>query len=186
MNHLSPDLLNLYLDDELNPVTRGNAEAHLATCLDCRRELRALRDVFTQLAALPDRAPPVDLAGRVLAQLGPQSRRWRLAPAAVLAVQVAFATGLAAGLAPVLLDSLASGRSALIETLTLLPDPDLLGPMVRSAGPWVDAVTRVIRASFPSLTLVEWALALSTLGIVWFVGTWALVVDRESPVREAA
>lgn len=56
-NHLDPDLLSAYLDDEVTPPERARVETHLLTCAPCREELESLR----WTVGLLQRMPPVEL-----------------------------------------------------------------------------------------------------------------------------
>ncbi|MGH9311055.1 MAG: zf-HC2 domain-containing protein [Vicinamibacterales bacterium] len=59
--HPPADLLSEYLDDELEGAERQSVEAHVGTCLTCRRELDALRAVTMRARTLQDRGPDDDL-----------------------------------------------------------------------------------------------------------------------------
>jgi predicted anti-sigma-YlaC factor YlaD len=81
-HHLSEEILNMYLDEELSAVEREGIEAHLAICEMCRTEAKASRDLFTALTKVAD-VPAPNLAPGVLAHIRPRRRlaalRW-LAP----------------------------------------------------------------------------------------------------------
>jgi anti-sigma factor RsiW len=47
------DVLSAYLDDELAPAARREAEAHLAACADCRAELADVADARQAIRILP-------------------------------------------------------------------------------------------------------------------------------------
>jgi len=81
------DVLSAYLDDELAPAARREAEAHLAACADCRAELD---DIAAARRAV--RVLPVHSAPRPLVAPRPGGRRRRIvwAVAAVAAAVVAF------------------------------------------------------------------------------------------------
>jgi len=50
--------LSALLDEALSPDERGALDAHLATCVDCRRELGLLKNTVALLRAVePARAP---------------------------------------------------------------------------------------------------------------------------------
>jgi anti-sigma factor RsiW len=73
--HLNPDALNAFIDDELAPAERLGIEQHLTTCHACT--LRALS--ATQLKAAAARAghrfaPPPEALARLTAQLRSQSQ----------------------------------------------------------------------------------------------------------------
>jgi anti-sigma factor RsiW len=72
-NHLGPDQLNAFIDDELSPAEQQGIEQHLTTCHACT--LRVLS--ATQLKAATARAgqrfaPPPDALARLRAQLQAQ------------------------------------------------------------------------------------------------------------------
>ena len=56
-DHLD-DMLSAYLDDELAPAARREAEAHLAGCADCRAELDDVAAVRLAIRILPVHAAP--------------------------------------------------------------------------------------------------------------------------------
>jgi anti-sigma factor RsiW len=82
------DALSAYLDDELAPAARREAEAHLAGCAECREELdeiaaarQAIRIMPVHAARRPllDRAPLPALASR-------RRAAWALAAAVAAAI----------------------------------------------------------------------------------------------------
>jgi Putative zinc-finger len=60
--HLADDLLSALVDDQLEPAERAPAQAHLATCLECRQRLEELRSVASMLRTLPTLEPPRSFA----------------------------------------------------------------------------------------------------------------------------
>jgi len=83
--------LNALADGELAPAERGDVDAHLAGCEDCRRTLEAIRGQHLELDAAfaPERGAVAALAERVvLAQRRPSRRRFLLAAAAAAAALV--------------------------------------------------------------------------------------------------
>jgi anti-sigma factor RsiW len=57
------DRLSAYLDDELAPAARREAEAHLAGCFDCRAELDEVAAARRAVRILPVHAAPGPLVG---------------------------------------------------------------------------------------------------------------------------
>jgi anti-sigma factor RsiW len=57
------DTLSAYLDDELAPAARHEAEAHLAGCADCRAELDGVAAVRRAIRILPVHVAPRPLVG---------------------------------------------------------------------------------------------------------------------------
>src|SRR5262245_51798927 len=69
MNHLTAEILNMYLDGALDPDERAAADAHLAGCRACQGELAALRELFATIEALPPEQLPADLTAQVLGRI---------------------------------------------------------------------------------------------------------------------
>lgn len=66
--HLN-EQLSAYLDGELAGEVLQQAEAHLATCAECRAELDGLRRVVRRAASLDDRPPERDLWAGIARQI---------------------------------------------------------------------------------------------------------------------
>ncbi|CAJ64714.1 MULTISPECIES: anti-sigma factor family protein [Frankia] len=60
------DRVSPLIDHQLDHDARDRALAHLAVCVDCQREVVALRQVKARLVALDDPALPDDVAARLL------------------------------------------------------------------------------------------------------------------------
>ena len=83
--HLGEEVLSAYLDtaqagqDGLDPGGRGRADAHLATCEDCRESLRELAALRALLHALPQEEPRRSfiLTPELAAAAGGPRRRWQ-------------------------------------------------------------------------------------------------------------
>lgn len=52
-HHRLEEMLSAYIDDELSPQERAEAESHLKTCADCAWQLRTLRQTVTMVKELP-------------------------------------------------------------------------------------------------------------------------------------
>src|SRR5437016_1347215 len=63
--------LSALLDEALGPDERGPLEAHVATCVDCRRELGLLRTTVALLHSVNPVRAPAGFADRVLAAARP-------------------------------------------------------------------------------------------------------------------
>lgn len=115
---LKPDLLDL-LYDEAGPEGRRRAEDHLAGCVDCRRELEALRGVRRDLR---EWRVPETLTPRGRPPRPAPAAVWRLAAAAVLLLAAGGALGLS-GLSfryergPIEVQLGRAGEAALLERL---------------------------------------------------------------------
>jgi len=81
------DTLSAYLDDELAPAARREADAHLAGCAECREELDDVAAVRQAIRILPVHATPRPLLDGppVPAVASRRHAAWALAAAAVAA-----------------------------------------------------------------------------------------------------
>jgi hypothetical protein len=59
-------LLSAYIDDEVTPDERERVETHLAGCVSCREELRALKEAVVFSGLLPELPSPAELRSRIL------------------------------------------------------------------------------------------------------------------------
>ena len=96
------DTLSAYLDDELAPAARHEAEAHLAGCSDCRAELEEVAAARRAIRIMPVHAAARSLVGAAPVgghRLTPGARRpapsrrravWALAAAVAAAIAVAL------------------------------------------------------------------------------------------------
>ena len=75
MSHLTEELLNLYLDNELPPGERAAVEAHLAGCEACRIELVSMQTLFTALDTLQLETLAADLTPLVLDDIATERHR---------------------------------------------------------------------------------------------------------------
>ena len=70
-----------FVDSALADDERTLFEEHLAGCVDCRREVEALRALKTRLAEAPRRSMPPALRARIARRAQPPAwRRWFPAP----------------------------------------------------------------------------------------------------------
>ncbi len=96
--------LDDHVDELLDAAASRELAAHLEGCAGCRAELRELRRLLAEAAALPDEIePPRDLWGGIASRLEPRGRvlpfgplrRWAfLAPPLAAAAALALAIGL--------------------------------------------------------------------------------------------
>ncbi len=68
-NHITTDLLQTYLDNELDQSGIRDIELHLDHCPTCQEQLFRLKSVFVQLEGLPSLELEKDLSTSVLTQL---------------------------------------------------------------------------------------------------------------------
>ncbi len=68
MDHLDPELLSAYIDNELSPAETAQVETHLGACEICQAEFEELRGVSSLVRQLPIYLPKrtieVDASGR--------------------------------------------------------------------------------------------------------------------------
>jgi len=122
VTHLSEEFLDRYLDDDLVPEERAQADGHLAGCATCRADLAALAGLYGALDALPAEPLPVDLSPRVLARIRAQSKRRSLwLVEALLVAQVALTLALASWLVPLLGPRLPVVPWPALDVTALLP-----------------------------------------------------------------
>jgi len=84
------DTLSAYLDDELAPAARREAEAHLAGCAECREELDEVSIARRAIRILPVHSARRPVGPVLVPAAGSQRRRavWALVAAAAAAVAV--------------------------------------------------------------------------------------------------
>jgi hypothetical protein len=197
MNHLTADMLDLYLDDRLDPAAHAAAEAHLAGCAGCRADLAALRQVFVALDSLQPEPIPADLTAQVLAQIAP-ARPPEIAPrvprerrrpyAALLGAQAALALLLAIWLGPLLAGWATSGLTALPETAQIVPD--LLARPGLPVAQIQTAIERsgAIRTPLSLIPPAQLLLLVAAVGVVWLLCNRLLLagLDRPHDTRQEA
>lgn len=159
MNHLDNTILNLYLDDALDPKTRAGVESHAVECESCRRELEAMRALVASFDAWRAEPIPRDVSVPVMARLANRRApalvsRWG---AVILAAQVVLGALLLTWLLPTLLGML-GGLAGTLPAFNL----GTIESLQNVRGPAV--------VSLPSLALGVWVVALGGGAILWFVG----------------
>ena len=180
------ELLNAYLDGELNARQRRKFEAHLETCEECQTELEALDALSGTLAEvpLPEFPTPDQLAANVSLQLPrtPQqdaetrsffNQNWWLVPVGLLSAWASlsmislagelFETASSFGLIGniFLFDSPPTSTAAFLGRFGLL-DPSILSWLVPSEAFMRQFVFNIV-----------WQLALAMLYLSWIALWWA-------------
>lgn len=84
------DVLSAYLDDELAPAARGEVEAHLARCAECRAELDDVAAARRAIRILPVHGAPRPLFQMPARAAGRRGRAAWAVAAAVAAVVAMF------------------------------------------------------------------------------------------------
>src|ERR1044072_9763372 len=70
LTHLTESELAAYCDQELDPIRRARAEAHLKQCFICERQLALLREESATLSNQQITADDVALVERLMQQIG--------------------------------------------------------------------------------------------------------------------
>lgn len=69
------ELIDAYLDDELEEPLRANLESHLSGCPDCSDKAADLRSSLRRLQeTFPDQVPPAALWNKIQAQIRAQQK----------------------------------------------------------------------------------------------------------------
>ncbi|HMA36558.1 MAG TPA: zf-HC2 domain-containing protein [Chloroflexia bacterium] len=176
MSHPAAEILDLYLDDQLDAGARATVAAHLSTCPACQAELAAVQDLFRELETLPADRLPRDLTAPVLARIAP-ARSWRAAlAAALLGAQVALTGLLALWIGPTL-----AGWAGAVTTL---PEPPAVDPAGALAAGWALATAQLqslLNSPGPAPDLLagigpqDWALLVAAAGGLWLLGNRLLL-----------
>lgn len=124
--HLSPDLMQSFLDGEASPGETAHVRGHTASCARCRSELDAWRVLFSELGDLGDMAPSPAFRTRVLESLARDVPE-RLSLAARVARWVRRRAGVGARAATAVPTPVHPGPERLQDLLEgLLPRPEAL------------------------------------------------------------
>ena len=160
MNHLSFEILNALLDQQLAPRARDDAQAHLAACAECRAELAALERVATALAAITPEPLPADLTLRVLRQIEQSSRTWWID--ALIVAQTAIAIALAVWLG---------------ETLAPLFDllPDFSSSLLAFQQIVIDALNAINIEPLQGIAPTEWLILGAAAVAAWLITNRLLI-----------
>lgn len=117
------DGLSAYLDDELAPAARREADAHLAVCAECRAELDDVAAARHAIRILPVRATPRPLLDPDRAITAALVRRRRSRAAWALAAAVAAAIAMMLPQEPEVAPSLPSLAGSHAARASVTGDP---------------------------------------------------------------
>lgn len=181
MNHLDNTTLNFYLDDALDAKARAHADAHLAACETCQRELAHLRALVSTFETWRNEPIPRDVSRVVVARIAERPlpanvSRWG---ALVLGAQIIFATLLFVWALPLVL--------RVLNVLNLAPfpifDSTSIGVFELGQLPTFDSL-RFNDFNFalplPALGLEIWAALILGGAVVWFVSNRLLLQSLEN------
>jgi hypothetical protein len=180
MSHLTDLTLNAYVDSDLDPAARREADAHLATCPECAARLAMLHSLVTEIESLPDLPLQRDLSRSVVAALQPKRvpvTKPTLNPAArlVFALQalvalaaLAIALPFAAQLIP------AIDLSALANAQSLISD--LQSPIINLQLPTLDFTQlATLTSGLPTVGITTLIISAIAITLLWFVGNGLLL-----------
>ncbi len=75
--HIDGTEISAFLDGALGAADRARADAHLAACASCRRELESLRHMKLVLSSAPRKNMPAELALALQARFVTGALRWK-------------------------------------------------------------------------------------------------------------
>jgi len=173
MNHLTDEILNEYLDNEL--ADRAPVEKHLATCADCAARLAALQALFAELDSLPEETLSHDIAAHFvpsphLPATLPRSLRLAVTLQAALAVIAIIIA------APFVTEYV----SPYLISLQMPSFTEILFQAESQWVAWLDALSQFQMPTLPEFPFVELsslyiAIALGGASILWLVGNGLLL-----------
>ncbi len=168
MNHLSENLLNEFLDDELPAGDRAAVEAHVAECSECQMRVEELRGLFVELKQLADEFPAHDLSSLALTSI--PRRRLGLGLRLVLAAQAGIALGVLISICRISWMYFIGFEQSL-HVLTWLLHPTIKLPSIDLSLPSLSAY----RAPFPASALI---ITLIVVAAFWWLGNRSLLRDE--------
>ncbi len=175
MTHISDNLLNEYLDQQLDTAVHERLTAHLTTCNDCQLRLSEAEQLFATLDALPEIPLMGDLSRQVVARLTAEFKprplpRW-IFP--VIVLQMIGALALSIWLWPVIGSALETvGREIPQVAGQLLPElslSQLLNPLINSFDRLSD-LGETLSPDF-SLPIYQGFLIIGLALIFWLAGS---------------
>jgi len=178
MNHLTDELLNEYLDNELADSTQ--VETHLAECADCVGRLAAFQALFTELDSLPEVTLSKSLAA-------PFTRGSSL-PAA-LPRSLCLTVTLQAALAVIAIILAAPFVTEFVSPyLVIVQMPSFTEIFIQAQSQWttwLDALSAFQTPTMPEIPVVELsgliiAITLAGVSILWLVGNGLLLRNQKN------
>ena len=173
MNHLTDELLNEYLDNEL--ANRGQVEQHLADCAECAARLAALQALFAELDSLPEETLTRPIASRLILPSNlpaalPRSLRLAVTLQAALAVIAIIIA------APFVTEFV----SPYLVSLQMPSFTEILFQAESQWVAWLDALSQFQLPTLPEIPAVDIsslyiALALAGVSILWLLGNGLLL-----------
>jgi anti-sigma factor RsiW len=173
MNHLTDELLNEYLDNEL--ADRALVEQHLSTCADCAARLVAFQALFAELDSLTEETLTRPIASRLalpsnLPAALPRSLRLAVTLQAALAV-IAIIIAM-----PFAMEFV----SPYLVTVQMPSLTEIVFQAQSQWFAWLDLLSQFQLPTLPEIPVVEIsslyiALTLAGMSILWLIGNGLLL-----------
>jgi len=173
MNHLTDELLNEYLDNEL--TDRAQVEEHLSICEDCAARLAALQALFTELNSLPEENLSHNIAARFIPSPSlpatlPRSLRLAVTLQAALAVIAIIIA------APFMMEF----ASPYLGTVQMPSFTEIIFQAQLQWTTWLDILSTLQIPTLPEIPVIEMsglyiALTLAGVSMLWLVGNGLLL-----------
>lgn len=176
MNHLTDELLNEYLDNEI--ADRTQVERHLSECADCAARLAGLEALFAELDSLPE----VELSRSLAARFNPNPslpaalpRSLRLA----VTLQAALAVLAIIVAAPFVMEL----ASPYLVTMRMPSFTEIIVQAQLQWTTWLDILSTLQIPTLPEIPVIEMsglyiALTLAGVSMLWLVGNGLLLRNQ--------
>ena len=176
MNHLTDELLNEHLDNEL--TDRAQVEEHLSICEDCAARLAALQALFTELNSLPEENLSHNIAARFVPSPSlpaalPRSLRLAVTLQAALAVIAIIIA------APFMMEF----ASPYLGTVQMPSFTEIIFQAQLQWTTWLDILSTLQIPTLPEIPVIEMsglyiALTLAGVSMLWLVGNGLLLRNQ--------
>ena len=160
-DHLTEAQLNEHLDGE--GMDCAQIELHLSSCADCAARLATLRNLFAELALLPDADLSHDLAAAVTRHLGGSGKAFAVVPrwlTLTAGLQVAVALVVTVIAAPYIID-------VAVSALPVPQFPPLNDYLIDAQMQWITWLDMLSLLQIPSVPRLP--LALDTSGLYFTI-----------------
>ena len=186
--HISTDILQTFLDQELDQVGFHDVELHLNQCPSCREKLSRLESVFIRMESLPPLDLEKDLSISILAQLQDEKIlspgiTWTLvleALGASIVIGLLIPVFRAAAWLPQLVDTQTEIRAAINIFLTQLASTWLVWWSRLQLNLEQSTKSLFSTTYFPSGEFSPWILILAAAGIGLLAN---YIMLRSNPIR---
>lgn len=173
MNHLTDELLNEYLDNEL--TDHALVEQHLSTCADCAARLADLQALFTELDSLPE----LELSHPIASRLTLPSNLPAALPRS-LRLAVTLQTALAVIAIIIAAPFVKELVSPYLVTLQMPSFTEIFFQAQSQWTMWLDIVSTIHFPALPNIPIVEVpslyiAVILAGVCMLWLIGNGLLL-----------